>query len=171
MGGLIAIHYAFKHQDQLKFLALSSPLLALAFPVPPVKAIAGRLLSSILPKFTLPTALDATAVSRDAAVVKAYQNDPLVHDLASTRWFTEMLAAIEGATNRAGELRLPVLVFHGGADKLTDPQGSRVFFQALTTKERHFKEWQGLYHEIFNETEQVQVLNELVAWIKPYLKS
>jgi alpha-beta hydrolase superfamily lysophospholipase len=170
MGGLIAVDYALTHQTKLKALVLSSPLLKLAFPVPPLKAIVGRALSNLIPALNLPTGLDSKAVSRDASVVAAYEADKLVHDRASTRWFTEMVSALAQAEKRAGELQIPVLVFHAGGDQLTDPEGSRVFFKNLTAKERHFKEWPGLYHEIFNEPEKEQVFDEMIAWLRPYLR-
>lgn len=169
MGGLIAIHYALKHQANLRGLVLSSPLLQLAFPVPPLKAFVGNWFSKLIPSLALSTGLDSKAVCRDLAIVKAYETDPLVHDKASTRWFTEMQLAMAQAHSRAGEFKLPVLVFHGGGDQLTNPNGSRIFFKGLTTEKRAFKEWPGLFHEIFNEPEKEQVLDEVVAWLRPLL--
>lgn len=170
MGGLIAVSYALEHGDTLRALVLSGPLLGLAFKVPTVKAIAGRVLSALLPSFTLPTGLDSKAISRDATVVAAYESDPLVHDKASARWFTEMLKALEEAHARGSSLRMPVLLFHGGADRLTDIEGSRRFFARLTAAARHFKEWPGLYHEILNEPEKERVLDEMTAWLRPHLQ-
>lgn len=170
MGGLIAINYALRKPERLKALLLSSPLLKLAFPVPPLKKFLGNMLSNLIPALALPTGLDSKHVSRDPAVVAAYEKDPLVHDKASTRWFTEMVAMLEASGARAGELKMPLLLFHAGGDKLTDPEGSRVFFKHVTMTERQFKEWPGLYHEIFNEPEKGQVLDELVTWLKVFLK-
>ena len=169
MGGLIAINYALRRGGKLKALVLSSPLLKVAFPVPPLKAAVGRLLSNLIPALSLPTGLDSKSVSRDAAVVAAYESDPLVHDRASTRWFTEMTAMLSAAAARAGELKMPLLLFHAGGDKLTDIEGSRLFFKNATMTERQFKEWPALYHEIFNEPEKGQVLDELTAWLRKFL--
>ncbi len=169
MGGLIAASYALAHADRLRALVLSAPLLGLAMPVPPIKAAVGRLLSGVWPSLNLPTGLDSKAVSRDAEVVRKYEQDPLVHDRASTRWFTEMMAAMDEVQRRAAEHRLPILVFHGDADRLTDLEGSRRFFSGLTAEHRHFKVWNGLYHEICNEPEQEQVIGEIVAWLRPHL--
>jgi alpha-beta hydrolase superfamily lysophospholipase len=171
MGGLIAIPFALANQDKLRFLALSGPLLEVAVPVPPIKAFIGRLLSPLVPKLSLPTGLDAAHISRTAEVVEAYRNDPLVHGMASTRWYTEMIDAMAAAHRQAPDLRIPVLVFHGESDQLTGIEGSRRFYSKLTTDERLLKTWPGLYHEILNEPEGPQVLNEIIDWARPFMKA
>ncbi len=169
MGGLIAISYALRYGESLRALLLSGPLLQLGMPVPPLKAIVGRVFSRVVPWLSLSTGLDAKGVSRDPEVVAAYLADRLVHDKASTRWFTEMLDAMENAHGEASRLQMPVLLFHGEADPIVAIEGARRFFSRLETADRHFKAWPGLFHEIFNEPEKDQVLDELIAWTRPYL--
>ena len=42
----------------------------------------GRLMNKVWPAFTMPNDLELAAISRDPAVVEAYQQDPLVHHLS-----------------------------------------------------------------------------------------
>lgn len=170
MGGLIAVSYALTHGDSLRALVLTGPLLKLALPVPLVKALVGRIFSNLVPALSLPTGLDSKAVSRDADVVAAYEQDQLVHDKASSRWFTEMLAAMEAAHAGAASLPMPVLVFHGEADRLTHIEGSRTFCTGLTHPDSRFQGWTECYHEIMNEPEKEQVLDEIIAWLAPHMK-
>lgn len=167
MGGLVAVHVALQQQKRLAGLALSGPLLGIALKVPPLKALAGNLLSSVLPALTLPNEIDASYISRDPLTVKAYIEDPLVHDRVSTRWFTEMNTALAAAQARAHELQLPIWLAHGLADRLTDPAGSRAFAGRVQGPcETHFLD--GCYHEILNEREpeRTQVLAILTSWVE-----
>lgn len=164
MGGLVSIHFALEHRRDLAGLALSGPLLGLAFEVPPLKAWIGRKLSRWLPGLTLPSELDARQISRNPAVVAAYEADPLVHDRISTRAFTEMTAAIDAAHTGAEHLTLPVLLMHGDADGLTDVEASRRFAARLPQAESHFLP--GFYHEIFNEPQQAEPLGLLTDWLR-----
>ncbi len=77
MGGCISVKYAISHQDRLRGLLLSGPLAALDAAPPPVRVLAS-ILSALMPKLPL-FAVDASLVSRDPAVVKAYEDDPLVY--------------------------------------------------------------------------------------------
>ncbi len=168
MGGLIAVHLALRNQEKLAGLVLSGPLLGIAVDVPAIKAAVGRLLSRVLPRLTLANELDARYISHDPAVVAAYENDPLVHDRVSARWFTEMSAALDKAHERARDLELPLLLMHGTDDHLTDPQGSRRFVSAYGgTADSEFLD--GYYHEIFNEVEQQVPLSRMTKWLNDHL--
>ena len=57
--------------------------------VPPVKKALGSFMSSVWPGMTMGNGLDAAKISRDQAVVSAYENDPLVHDRVSARFFSQ----------------------------------------------------------------------------------
>ena len=105
-----------------------------------------------------------SAISRDKKVVEAYDNDPLVHDKISARFFVETYAAAEWALEHASEMKLPLLIFHGTEDRLTSPEGSNQFAEKV--KENcTFKLWNGLYHETHNEPEKEEVLKYIVTWM------
>jgi alpha-beta hydrolase superfamily lysophospholipase len=46
----------------------------------------------------------------------------------------ELLAAMEANRRAATKLHMPVYLFHGDADRLTDPAGSREIFQGLVRR-------------------------------------
>jgi alpha-beta hydrolase superfamily lysophospholipase len=76
---------------------------------------------------------------------------------------------MERCLSRAAELKVPLLVFHGGEDRLTDRKGSETLFARASTpaakKELHI--FPGLYHETMNEAEKERekVLRVVYCWI------
>ena len=78
MGGELALTYALDHQADLKALALSGPAVDVTSGTPRIVVEVGKLLGRFLPGVPVQT-LDSAAISRDAAVVAAYEADPLVH--------------------------------------------------------------------------------------------
>lgn len=165
MGGLIGAVYLLDRQARFAGAAFSGA----AFEVPePPGAVA--LLINRLVAWLFPTAgvmqLDAGEVSRDAEVVRRYREDPLVHSgKVTARLVAELMAAIATLQARRGTLRLPVLVMHGEADVMTPAAGSRRFFEAIGSTEKTLRLYPGLYHEIFNEPEQAQVIGDLCDWL------
>ncbi len=167
MGGLIALKYALEHQENIKGLVLSSPFLRIAVKVPGWKTSLGRLLSGILPGLTMPSGLDPGDISSDSEVVNNYINDPLVHSLVSARWFTETTAAREECIGRGGELKIPVLITHGKADKIVDYRGTEEFYSNCDPKNCTLHLFEGLKHEAMNEAEpeRKKVLKIISGWI------
>ena len=78
VGGTIATAYAVQYQDELDGLILSGASLKVGASVSPVRILVARALSLLLPKMGI-AVLDASAISRDSAVVDAYISDPLVY--------------------------------------------------------------------------------------------
>jgi alpha-beta hydrolase superfamily lysophospholipase len=60
---------------------------------------------------------------------------------------------------------LPILILHGTEDQLADIAGSRALEAAAVNAEVTSHYYEGLYHEVFNEPEQQQVLADLVTWL------
>ena len=111
----------------------------------------------------MPNGLELAAISRDPAVVEAYQKDPLVHDRLSARLGMELLETGEWAIAHAGEFPVPLLLMHGTADRLTSYEASREF--AGKAPNCTLKLWDGLYHETHNEPAKDAVIAYLVAWV------
>lgn len=168
MGGLIVLEYALHYPEGLKGVIASGPVLA-QVGVSPLLLLLARLFSRIWPRLAMNTGLDATAISRDPEVVAAYQADPLVHSIASARLGTEMARATAWTHEHAAEWKLPLLILHGGADRLAPPEGSRRFFENVPIADKERYEYEGGYHEPHNDVNRAQVLADLEHWLERHL--
>jgi acylglycerol lipase len=164
MGGTIAVRYAVLHGDRLSGLILSGPLAAMAA-APAAQRVAARVLSTLTPRLPV-VAIDASLVSRDAEVVKAYVEDPLVyHGKLPVRTVTELAAAIDAFPAEVGQITVPTLIMYGTADGLCPPAGSVMLDERIGASDKTLKAYEGLHHEILNEPEQDQVMDDLCAWL------
>lgn len=169
MGGLIAAAFLLENQATFRASVLSGPALKSDAAPPALLLGLVRLLSRIVP--TVPImALDATGVSRDPDVVAAYMADPLVfHGKLSARLIAELFAAMTAALERVPEIHLPIMFLHGEKDVLTSPAGSIDMHERVASTDKTVKIYPGLYHEIFNEPEQEQVLGDMTTWLEAHL--
>ena len=169
MGGLISAAYLLEHQDELSGAVLSGPGIKVPDNISQAIIFVGKILSIITPKAGL-IQLDAEGVSRDLAVVDAYVNDPLVYTGKITaRLGAELLKAMQYVTDQAPKIRLPIMIVQGSDDKLVDPSGAQLLYDLVSSKDKTIKIYNGFYHEVFNEPEHEQVLNDVKTWIEAHL--
>jgi alpha-beta hydrolase superfamily lysophospholipase len=173
MGGLVAARFVagglqgapapawFRPVDAL---VLSSP--ALDPGLSGAQRLALAVLGRLAPNLTVGNGLQPDWISRDAAVVRAYRDDPRVHDRITpklARFIAESGAFVRA---RAALWRVPTLLLYAGADRCVAPAGSAAFAAAaapggvLTARA-----FPALFHEIFNEPEQAEVFAALAAWL------
>ena len=113
-----------------------------------------------------PAGIDVTKISKDPAVVAAYQADPLVHHGKPT-----LALALASSTSyavlpeRARDLRLPLLLQHGSADGSPTPPAAARWSTAVGTDDLTVRWYDGLWHEIYNEPERAQPLGDLREWL------
>ena len=62
-------------------------------------------------------------------------------------------------------VRVPTLALHGGADVLANADGTRLIGELGGGGDVTIKIYPELFHEIFNEPEQEQVLDDMMAWL------
>jgi alpha-beta hydrolase superfamily lysophospholipase len=168
MGGLIVLEYVLHHPDGLRGVIASAPGLDVGG-ISPVALFLGRALSGIWPTFTVSSGLDATGLSRDPAVVQAYKDDPLVHGKGTARLGVEGPAAIQRVHAHTADFKLPLLILHGSADRLTNPKISRAFFDKLTTPDKTYLAYEGGYHESHNDLHHQQATADLLHWLEARL--
>ena len=124
-----------------------------------------NLLSIIMPKMGVDT-IYASTISRDRAVVDAYINDPLVYrGKISARLGIELIKAMRELKNGMPQIKLPILIMHGAADRLCAPEGSLMLYQRVSSKDKTLKLYEGFYHEIFNEPERKKVFTDMEDWL------
>ena len=172
MGGLIALYFAQQYPGFIDGVVASSPALGMAIEIPGVKKVLGSLMSYIWPGLTMGNELDAGKVSHDPEVVRAYETDALVHNRVSARFFTEFLAAMETVHVQASALKVPTLLQVAGDDQLVNARSSVQFFEKLDLEDKTLHVYEGRYHEIYNEGEDLrrQVLEDLEDWLEAHLR-
>lgn len=169
MGGLISAVYLLDHQSDFTGCVLSGPALEVDSAPPGWVLSVNRLLARLVPKLGM-LKLDPAGVSRDEAVVAAYISDPLVYKgKVSARLVAELFSNMQQVMANAGRIRLPILLLHGEADVLTSPKGSKSLYEGVSSTDKTLKVYPGLYHEIFNEPEQAEVLGDMSDWISAHL--
>jgi alpha-beta hydrolase superfamily lysophospholipase len=145
-------------------IIVSGPLLGTA-PVSPFLLLVSKALSRLWPRLTLETGLEIAALSRDQAIIDAYVDDPLVHNLGTPRLGTEIAATVDWVQAHAPDLALPCLLLHGSADRLCNPRDSRAFFDRISCPDRERHQYEGCYHEIFNDLDKEVVFADMEAWL------
>src|SRR5205807_966885 len=121
--------------------------------------------SALTPKLPV-AAVDSTLVSRDPAVVKAYEEDPLVHHAKlPARTVAELAAVVASFPESVRAITIPTLILYGTADGLCPPKGSVMLSERIGSQDKTIKSYEGLYHEILNEPEQERVLDDMCAWL------
>jgi alpha-beta hydrolase superfamily lysophospholipase len=171
MGGLIGSSYLLDHQAELSGAVISGPLLKTSDNVSPAMVFIGKVLSTLMPRFGL-VDLEADGVCRDPAVVQAYVSDPLVHTGKTTaRLGAELLKAMKRVLAEAAKITLPILILQGSADKIVDPDGARMLYAAVSSSDKTFHVYDGCYHEVFNEPERDQVLDDVEKWLEARLEA
>jgi alpha-beta hydrolase superfamily lysophospholipase len=164
LGGGIVLNYLLKREPaELKGAIISSPWLKLGSDPSVLKKKMVSLMKGIIPGITLSNGLNPAHLSNDSSVVKAYIDDPLVHDRISLSLADCAFKAAANAIKEASDLKIPVLIMHGSDDKICSPDGSKEF--ASRTRMAELKIWKGGFHELHNDINKYEVINYVINWI------
>ena len=170
MGGLISTVFLIDYQDFFTGAVLSGSAVKIPASISQGTVLLGKMLSFLAPGAGL-VKLDYDGICSDPEVVKAYVDDPLVCKGKTTaRLAAEMVWAIEKVGRDSGRIRLPVLIMHGTADKVVDPESSKMLHDSVSSTDKELVLFDGLMHEIFNELKKEDVLQKTDHWIQHRLK-
>lgn len=165
MGGAIVFAYGVDYPDDYQLMVLSGPAVAMSETISPVLQVVAKVIGVIAPGLPAQQ-LDSSLVSRDPAVVAAYNSDPLVHHgKVPAGVGRALLKVADTMPQRAGALAAPLLIVHGGEDGLVPVDGSRQLAAHAGSADVQLKIYPGLYHEVFNEPERDTVLSDVLSWI------
>jgi alpha-beta hydrolase superfamily lysophospholipase len=171
LGGLLTLTYAVQHGAEFKGVMVTSAALRSPLQKQKAKVALAKVLGALLPTFTLPSGLDAAAISHDADVVQNYIHDPLVHSSTSLGFGKAALNAVDLCFRRAREFPTPLLMMHGTGDQIAYSSGSEEFAQLVSAADCDvtLKLWNDLYHELHNEAEKAEVFNFMIEWLDRHL--
>ena len=169
VGAVVALKLAIERPRHVSGLIVTAPYVRNAVSAPwPAETIL-RMLSAIAPALPV-VRLPVRQLSRDPAVVRAYEEDPLVyHGLVKARMAAQLLVAGRCALERAAALSAPMLILHGGEDQIASVTGARELHEAAGSADKTLKIYPRLYHEVLNEPERRDVLADILGWLEARL--
>lgn len=170
LGGLVTAASVLRRPEGVSAVVLSSPALRLSDALPTVLVPPLRVAARLLPRLGTKR-IAGTVISRLPEEVAAYDTDPLNHHgrvplLAAA----SMMDLGPRVLAQAPRWRPPVLVVHGTADRLTDPDASRRFAREAGTARRprppvELVEVDGGHHECFHDVGAAEVADRTVRWV------
>ncbi|MBY0315972.1 MAG: lysophospholipase [Bdellovibrionales bacterium] len=170
LGGLIVLNYALEYPEAtFDALCLSSPALGVALEVPKIKDQAARLLNTFAPKITIAHEIHFHDLSRDEALVASYFKDPLRHKRFSAPLYLGTLAAMEQVAEKAHHLKKPIFIQAAGQDRVTDTTATERVFPHIGSSHKSLKIYKDSYHEIFNDLDKKEVIDDLLTFLREFL--
>ena len=173
MGGNITLDYRIrgKNADLPKAYIISAPWIRLYRSVPRALQKAVRQIAKIRPEFQVTSKIDETLLGNPKYVGRYYK-DPLVHGSITALCASECLEVAEKLQDNtlegaAAGRKKPLLLMHGGSDRICAVEGSRKIAQY--EENCTYIEWPGYFHEIHNggaEATGEEVFRAVVQFIK-----
>ena len=165
LGGLVvAATVVARGTDGLAGVILSSPALQIPSDTSPLLQKLAPVVARWFP--TLPvTTLNLDRLSHDPTVGRAYRDDPLtIKRGVQARLGHQTLEAIAHVRRHPEAFDVPLYLFHGTDDALTDPAGTQ-WLADHAEGDVTLRLYPGLYHETLNEIERDEVIAALGDWI------
>lgn len=169
MGGMITLLFGLRHPEGLAGLVTSGAAVEIPEYISPVLRRVSSLLSRLMP--LLPAQpFDFRLGSRDPEVVRSMEEDPLFYKgKMRVRCGYQQLLGIQEVTAGLSRLQLPLLLLHGGKDRIISPGTSERIYQAVGSSDKTLKTFPVSWHNLLEEPERQQVLDLILDWLRQHL--
>ena len=163
-GGVTSCVYALEHQNEIAGLICES--FAFQIPAPDFALAVLKGLSHIAPH-THALALNNADFSRDPAAVEDMNTDQLiVHESQPIGTMAALVHADERLKRDFPKITLPVLIIHGANDRVTNPSGSKQFYDRAGSTDKTLKIYAGRFHDMLNDLGKEEVMADVINWIE-----
>ncbi len=164
MGGGEVLNHLLKRKSRYIGVIASSPWIVSQASPPGIFKPIFRLFSKIAPAFRIKMQFKPSLLSQDKQALEHYKADKLVHSFISFRLFAEADKAASDLLQANWKINKPILLIHGGKDRITSAKASRKFAEK-NQKYCKFKLWNNGLHELHNEPFRNEVFASVLAWI------
>ncbi|MFT4074024.1 MAG: alpha/beta hydrolase [Asticcacaulis sp.] len=162
-GGVVAVTYTLDNPDKVAGLICES--FAYRVPAPEFALDFLTFLSNFIPKAGA-LKLNNAFFSRDPAVVKALNADPLIaNETQPMKTVGEMWKADRRLKTAFGRIATPTLILHGTEDKATSYPGSEEFYKKSGATDKTLKLYEGHYHDLLADTGKAEVMGDILSWL------
>lgn len=161
MGGLITTYVATLRPQSIEKLVLLSP--CFGFPTPYKKIIAKPVgkLATYVPRLMIPGLLNVSDLTHDNEMRTHIALDPLRQTKASIRFLYEFYQATRRSNYLGDQVKMPIHIFQAGDDRIVDRKKVTRFFSRIPSSDKFYVEYPGLFHELINESNRAQIIQEV----------
>lgn len=167
MGGLIGLLYLMEAPGAADLAVIASPSLR-SHDLSPVNRLLKRILElthRVRPQLTFRQRGTLDILSRDWEEVQIAMRDSLGVPLRSARWVVEFFETMQEVSDRANEIRLPVLMMQGLADAVVVPSATQEFFAKVGSEDKSLRLYEGYYHELHNDLGRERPIGAVLDWL------
>jgi alpha-beta hydrolase superfamily lysophospholipase len=166
-GGLIALKYAISHPQTEGVIALSPELDILL-----EMSVAKKLVKKLSRDLTalVPYDINQKILTKDLKILRVYNTDKRRLIKISLKTYLEREKSMKWTLSNAKNLSCPVLIMQSGDDKLVDKKVVKKFYDSIKTKDKTYREYDGVLHDIWSEKLRTQVFQDLFIWLEKHIK-
>ena len=162
-GGVVSCLYALDHGNELAGLICED--FAFELPAPDFALAVLKGVSHLAPHAHALT-LKPADFSRDPQIVEAMSSDPLVaHESQPFATAAALVRADERLKQSFANLKTPLLIIHGSADRATKPSGSQHLYERTGATDKTLQLYEGRYHDPLNDLGKEEVLSDILRWL------
>ncbi|WP_226580086.1 alpha/beta hydrolase [Halobacillus litoralis] len=170
MGGLAVIRFMEEREPEVDGVVLSSPAVGILNKASRALEVVSHLLNKFTPSLRVKAPQKPEIITRNQKKIDEFNNDPLIIDRVSIRWYREFQKATRLAFSAIEKFPdVPLLVMQAEEDFMVEVESTTEWFNKVVTKEKSYKRWPGLYHEIFNEPEWEDVYDYTHTFLKNHM--
>jgi alpha-beta hydrolase superfamily lysophospholipase len=165
VGAVIAAAWVHDFAPPLRALVLVAPAfdvrLYLPLAIPALRLLnAARGGAGFVTSYVRPWML-----THDRAQAAAFANDPLIFRQISVPMLLGLHAASRRLVKDAAAITCPTLVQSAGADWVVKPRAQRRFFDNLASRNKAWRDYPGLRHDLLHETDRARVIDDIVNFV------
>jgi alpha-beta hydrolase superfamily lysophospholipase len=165
LGGLQALDFALAAPESVKACVAMAPALDTSGTSPWIRRLV-PVLARFWPSLSVDPGLDDSALVRDPAVCHAYRDDPLWRARTTPALSVAAMAAIERVHSLAGQIKAPLLILHGTADRVVPIGGTRAAFPRFGSPDKTLVEMPGAFHALPIDFAGDEVSGLISDWLK-----
>jgi alpha-beta hydrolase superfamily lysophospholipase len=169
-GSLIIVYFTKKYENLLNGIIIAAMGTRTGGKSNGFMRAIAKIFSKLAPRISMNPGLNPELLSHDLDVIEDYKNDPLVnYKKITTRLGYIMIKSFRAVPSFISELKLPMLMQCGSEDRLI--YGAEEIKDMFTMDDKVIKIYDGLYHEVYNESEtyRKEVLTDLSMWLEEHL--
>ncbi|TXT63604.1 MAG: Phospholipase YtpA [Promethearchaeota archaeon] len=167
LGGLVSLRYGI-HYPENPGIIVSSPLLGFNTDVFLEKTV-GSLMARISPTNIIEFEIDQNKLTSDLKILRKQIADTHVIKQITYSTYSEINSTMKWVMKHASGFDCPLLLMQAGNDKITDKKQVRNFFKKVKSRDKTYKEYDGLLHDILHEKQRLQVYRDIYIWLEKHM--